>query len=60
MKKDARVKVIHKSNKEVSKDRNKGLSFANEDYIMFLDSDDWLEQDAVEKLINISNKNYCF
>ena len=48
---DNRIKVIHKENGGVSSARNKGLDVAAGKYIMFVDSDDWLEINAVENLV---------
>lgn len=42
-KKDNRVKVFHKKNGGVSSARNYGLNEAKGDYLVFLDSDDWIE-----------------
>lgn len=50
-KKDKRVVVIHKENGGLSSARNAGLEVATGDYIMFEDSDDWLELDIVEKCV---------
>lgn len=50
-KKDKRVKVFHQKNSGVSKARNKGLDNITGDYVMFVDSDDWLEPNACEVLI---------
>lgn len=54
--KDNRIKVIHKNNGGVSSARNQGLDKANGDYIAFVDSDDYIEKDMYEKMINIINK----
>ena len=57
-KRDNRVKVIHKKNGGVSSARNLGIDEATGDYITFIDSDDTLELEAFEVLINeISNNN---
>lgn len=57
-KKDNRIKVIHKINGGVSSARNAGLDVATGEYIQFVDSDDYLELDACETLINkIVNNN---
>lgn len=48
---DTRVKVIHKKNGGLSEARNYGLSEATGEYIMFVDSDDWIHESAVEKLV---------
>ena len=50
--KDPRIKVIHQENQGVSAARNAGLDNAQGDFIMFVDSDDWLTLDACEKLLN--------
>lgn len=47
---DSRVKVIHKENGGLSSARNVGLDNCTGRFIMFLDSDDFLELDAVEKM----------
>ena len=51
-KNDKRIKVIHKENGGLSDARNAGLSAATGEYIAFIDSDDWVDEDYVEKLIN--------
>jgi len=47
---DARVKVIHKANGGLSSARNAGMAVATGEYIYFLDSDDWIIPNALEKL----------
>ena len=39
--------------------RNIGLSYANADYISFVDADDWLEPDAYEKMYRKAIKYNC-
>ncbi|HFI0107720.1 TPA: glycosyltransferase family 2 protein [Streptococcus suis] len=51
--KDKRIKLIHQENAGLSEARNTGLSAATGDYIAFLDSDDWLELDAYEYLLQL-------
>ncbi len=53
--KDKRVSVIHKENGGVSSARNLGITKASGKYIMFVDSDDWLETDAIENLYTKAN-----
>lgn len=48
---DFRVKVFHQENSGVSSARNKGLREAKGEWIMFADSDDWLEKDAISILL---------
>lgn len=54
--KDNRVKVIHKENGGLSSARNSALDLATGDLISFVDSDDWLELEAYEKLISFMLK----
>lgn len=49
--KDSRVRVIHKENGGLSSARNAGIDIASGDYLEFVDSDDWLEPEAVESLL---------
>lgn len=49
---DHRVKVIHKENGGLSSARNAGIDIASGEYLKFVDSDDWLEPDAVESLLD--------
>ena len=50
-KKDERIKVIHKKNGGLSDARNAGIDTAHGDYIVFVDSDDWIENTMVEHLL---------
>lgn len=50
-KKDNRIKVIHKENGGVSSARNIGLDNVTGEYIGFVDSDDYLEPNMYELLI---------
>lgn len=56
-KKDSRVKVIHKVNAGVSVARNTALSVASGYYLMCVDSDDWIEEDTLEKCIAIIDQH---
>lgn len=48
--KEARVKVVSQPNGGLSAARNTGLKAASGEYVLFLDSDDWLEPQALEVL----------
>lgn len=49
--KDKRIKVFRQENSGVSSARNHALAMTNADYVVFLDSDDWLDNNAIEKYI---------
>lgn len=48
--KNSKVKVFHNENHGVSFSRNFALDKVSGDYVMFLDSDDWLEKKALEMI----------
>ena len=50
--KDSRIKVIHKENGGLSDARNAGVKIATGSLISFIDSDDWIEPDFMETLLN--------
>ncbi len=57
LKKDSRIKVLHKENGGVSSARNSGIDIANGKYIMFVDGDDCLVKDIIEKIYMFSHNN---
>lgn len=54
---DSRVHVYHKENKGVSSARNLGLDCATGDFIMFVDSDDWITDDCLDICIKEIHEN---
>ena len=50
-KSDARISVFHVENAGVSSARNKALSYASGKYIMYVDSDDWIDVRTCEKAV---------
>ena len=55
---DKRVKIIRQENQGLSGARNTGINNAIGKYIMFIDSDDWIELNMVELMVNkIENEN---
>lgn len=52
-KKDDRIKVVHQENLGVSTSRNVGIKKSKAPYIVFVDSDDWIEIYMLDKLNNI-------
>lgn len=57
-KKDVRIKTLHKTNGGLSDARNYGLSQAQGDYVIFVDSDDYWEiKTGLEYLVEILDHN---
>lgn len=52
-KRDNRIQVIHKPNGGLSSARNAALSSVSGDYLMYVDSDDWISEDTLEKCMTI-------
>ena len=50
---DDRIKVVHKTNGGLSSARNIGYNYVTGDYILYLDSDDYLSTDFVSKSIKM-------
>lgn len=50
--KDSRVRVFHKANAGVSSARNVGLDNANGEWIAFVDSDDYIQENYLYYLVN--------
>ena len=55
--KDNRIKVIHQENGGLAHARNEGMKKATGEYVLFVDSDDWIELDMVEVLVQGCIKN---
>lgn len=59
---DSRIKVIHQDNIGLAETRNKGIQLATGEYICFIDSDDYIENSMIEKLlkrIEETNADVC-
>lgn len=56
---DSRVTYIKKENAGVSEARNTGIDMATGDFIMFIDSDDWMELDGCEALIDEYHRRHA-
>ena len=54
---DARIRVIHKENGGLSSARKAGIQNASGDYIMVVDSDDWIEPDTVASCIEVAQRD---
>ena len=55
--KDDRITVVHQSNAGAGAAKNTGLELINGDYFSIIDSDDYIELDMYEKMVN-SLENY--
>jgi glycosyltransferase involved in cell wall biosynthesis len=55
--KDERVKVLHQENQGVTNSRINGFSASSGEFISFIDSDDYVEPNMLEKLIAAMDKN---
>lgn len=56
---DSRIKVFHQSNAGQSAARNKALDIAQGEYLGFVDSDDWIEEDMYEFLYCLLKENHA-
>lgn len=52
----SRIRVIHRENGGLSAARNTGLAAAKGEYIYFLDSDDYIELNALERLLETAQR----
>lgn len=57
--KDDRIIVINQKNRGLSETRNAGIKKASGKYIMFVDSDDWIDLDTCERAILKAIKYKC-
>ena len=56
--KDQRVRVIHKENGGLSDARNAGVKIATGKYLLFIDSDDFVAEDLVQKTVESAELNH--
>ena len=54
---DKRIKVFHQENQGVATTRNHLLEKVKGDYVLFVDSDDWIEADMVESLLELAKRH---
>lgn len=53
------ITIYHKSNGGQASARNYGLKHAHGDYLMMIDSDDYLDKTAIEKCVKVAIKSNC-
>jgi len=51
------IKIVSQENLGLGSARNKGLSIAKGNYVWFVDSDDWVEQNCLGKIADLLSKN---
>jgi len=54
---DNRIKILYQQNKGPASARNLGIKESYGDYLIFIDSDDWIEKYCLEKFYNIIDKD---
>ena len=54
---DKRIKVIHKENGGLSDARNVGIENSEGEYLIFIDSDDYIDKDMFKILLGLNEKN---
>ena len=56
---DGRMEIFTQSNRGVAATRNRLLDLAKGDFILFVDSDDWIEPNTVELLVKEYEENHA-
>lgn len=54
---DSRIVVVTQENRGLSGARNTGLDNCNGEWVMFVDSDDWIPADAIEGFLNVAHES---
>lgn len=50
-----RIKIISRENRGTSESRNEGIEQAHGEWLMFVDSDDWIEPDCYERVMTVAS-----
>ena len=56
-KKDVRIKIIKKENGGLSSARNEGIKHITGEFLMYVDADDWIDHDCIEKCMSKFDKD---
>lgn len=57
--KDNRIKIIHQENRGAAAARNSGIEVSTGKYIAFVDSDDYLDNNMYEKMMDVNTRYDC-
>lgn len=52
--KDKRIRIVNQPNRGVAVARNMALQDASGEYILYIDADDWIEPDMVQKMLTLA------
>lgn len=55
---DVNIQVISQENRGLSATRNRGITLAQGDYIWFVDSDDWIADNSIQKIREFINSHH--
>lgn len=56
---NADIKIYHKKNGGLGSARNESIKYAQGEFILCIDADDWLENNAVEMLVKTQKEHNC-
>lgn len=56
---NADIKIYHKENGGLGSARNASVKYAQGEFILCIDADDWLESNAVEMLVKTQKEHNC-
>lgn len=56
---DPRVVIINRENRGISYSRNEGIDKATGKWIMFIDSDDWMDLNTCKRVYEIAERDKC-
>ena len=54
-----KIQIFDQENQGVARTRNKGLEYADSKYVMFIDHDDYVENDYLERFVTEAERNGC-
>jgi len=56
---DSRIKYVSKENEGIGRTRNLGIEMSTGDYLMFIDSDDYISENCIEKFYQKASSDCC-